>query len=121
MTRPYILKPLKLGCEVIGIDLSASISTQVIEQIKQDVTEHRILVFRDQLSLTPERHVEIGTWFGRIESTFYNHPRSPLRDIFRVSNDPTEGCVNVGRTGWHVDGSFQVLEFNRKCLSGLLR
>ena len=42
-------------------------------------------------NISPERHVEIGQWFGEIESTFYNHPKSPLRDIFRVSNDRTEG------------------------------
>jgi len=109
MTRPYTLKPLKLGCEVLGIDLTAPTPHNVIEQIRKDVTDHRILVFRDQLGLSPEKQVEIGTWFGQIESTFYNHPKSPLPDIFRVSNDPTEGCTNVGRTGWHVDGSFQVL------------
>lgn len=27
--------------------------------------------------------------------------------VFRVSNDEHEGCVGVGRTGWHIDGSFQ--------------
>ena len=51
-------------------------------------------------------------WFGEVESTFYNHPKSPHRDIFRVSNDRTEGCTNVGRTGWHIDGSFQEKPFS---------
>ena len=41
--------------------------------------------------MPPEKHLEIGKWFGKIESTFYNHPKSPHRDIFRVSNDRTEG------------------------------
>ena len=48
----------------------------------------------------------------QIESTFYNHPASPHRDIFRVSNDPAEGCTGVGRTGWHIDGSFQERPFS---------
>ena len=43
--------------------------------------------------------IEISEWFGTIESTFYDHPKAPHRDIFRVSNDRTEGCTNVGRTG----------------------
>ena len=34
------------------------------------------------------------------------------RDIFRVSNDRSEGCTNVGRTGWHIDGSFQEKPFS---------
>ena len=80
---------------------------------------------------------EISEWFGTIESTFYDHPKAPHRDIFRVSNDRTEGCTNVGRTGtpsfhfhvkswkyiiieqiifnilgWHIDGSFQEKPFS---------
>ncbi len=31
---------------------------------------------------------------------------------FRVSNDKNEGCTGVGRTGWHVDGSFQPAPFS---------
>ncbi len=57
----------------------------------QDVTEHRLLVFKDQGVLPPERHLEVSRWFGELESTFFDHPKSPHRDIFRVSNDRNEG------------------------------
>lgn len=112
MERPYQLLPIKLGCEVRGIKLSADISDDVIALIKEDVTKHRLLVFKNQENLTPEEHLTVGRWFGEIESTFYNHPKSPHRDIFRVSNDRSEGCTNVGRTGWHIDGSFQEAPFS---------
>eukprot|EP00658_Telonema_sp_P-2_P019796 TRINITY_DN17794_c0_g2_i1.p1 TRINITY_DN17794_c0_g2~~TRINITY_DN17794_c0_g2_i1.p1 ORF type:complete len:199 (+),score=21.69 TRINITY_DN17794_c0_g2_i1:161-757(+) len=36
---------------------------------------------------------------------------SPHPDIFRVSNDPEQGCRNVGRSGWHIDGSFMPRPF----------
>jgi len=111
VSRPYSLSPLQLGCEVTGIDLAKEQTDQVIELIRGDVRQHRILVFRGQERITPERHLEIGGWFGEIESTFYDHPKSPLRDIFRVSNDRSEGCTGVGRTGWHIDGSFQEAPF----------
>jgi len=107
MTRPYCLSALQLGAQVTSIDLAKEVSKEVVELIKQDVRTHRLLVFRDQLKITPERHLQIGRWFGQIESTFYNHPASPHRDVFRVSNDRSEGCTGVGRTGWHIDGSFQ--------------
>jgi alpha-ketoglutarate-dependent taurine dioxygenase len=55
--------------------------------------------------------VQISSWFGDVESTFYRHPASPHPDIFRVSNDECEGCRNVGRSGWHIDGSFQERPF----------
>lgn len=110
--EPYVLTQLKLGASVTGIDLSKHVDQAVVERIKTDVRNQRILVFRNQESVTPERHLEIGRWFGDIESTFYDHPKSPLRDIFRVSNDRREGCTNVGRTGWHIDGTFQPAPFS---------
>ena len=95
MDRPYKLQPIKLGCEVTGIKLSEDVPEDVISMIKDDVTKHRLLVFKNQEHLTPEQHLAVGRWFGEIESTFYNHPKSPNRDIFRVSNDRNEGCTNV--------------------------
>lgn len=107
----YKLTPVKLGCEVRGIDLKQDVSPEVMEAIKEDVTKHRILIFKDQGVVSGERHVEIAKWFNEPESTFYKHPRSPHPDVFRVSNDRSEGCTNVGRTGWHIDGSFQEAPF----------
>lgn len=108
----YELKPIKIGCQVFGIDLKSNISDEVRQSIIEDTRKHRILVFKNQGLISPERHLEIGRWFGKIESTFYDHPKSPLRDIFRVSNDESEGCTHVGRTGWHIDGSFQEMPFS---------
>ncbi|XP_045611748.2 alpha-ketoglutarate-dependent 2,4-dichlorophenoxyacetate dioxygenase isoform X1 [Procambarus clarkii] len=107
----YKLTPWKLGCEVRGIDLKKDVPKDVIAAIKEDVTKHRVLIFKDQGVISGDRHVEIAKWFGEPDSTFYKHPRSPHPDVFRVSNDRTEGCTNVGRTGWHIDGSFQEAPF----------
>jgi len=112
MARPYCLSALQLGAQVTGIDLAKEVSKEVVELIKQDVRTHRLLVFRHQMNISPERHLQIGRWFGQIESTFYNQPASPHRDVFRVSNDRSEGCTGVGRTGWHIDGSFQEAPFS---------
>lgn len=67
----------------------------VIEQIKKDATVHRLLVFKDQGIISGQRHVDISTWFGELESTFYKHPKSPHSDVFRVSNDRNEGCTGM--------------------------
>nr|CAD7598147.1 unnamed protein product [Timema genevievae] len=112
MASFYKLTPLKIGCEVRGVDLKTENRPEVISQIKKDVIEHRILVFKDQGIISGDRHVEISRWFGELESTFYKHPRSPHPDVFRVSNDASEGCTGVGRTGWHIDGSFQSAPFS---------
>ncbi|XP_047114767.1 alpha-ketoglutarate-dependent sulfonate dioxygenase-like isoform X1 [Schistocerca piceifrons] len=111
MGKFYELKPIKLGCEVRGVDLKTENRQEVIDEIKKDVAEHRILIFKDQGVISGQRHVEISRWFGELESTFYKHPKSPHPDVFRVSNVANEGCVGVGRTGWHIDGSFQPAPF----------
>ncbi|KAK7070022.1 hypothetical protein SK128_007847 [Halocaridina rubra] len=109
----YQLSPApKIGCEVRGIDLKKDVSKEVIAAIKRDVTKHRLLIFKDQGIVSGDRHVEIAKWFAEPDSTFYKHPKSPHPDVFRVSNDRSEGCTNVGRTGWHIDGSFQEAPFS---------
>lgn len=110
----YRTAPLhpRFGVEVRGVDLSADVGAAAVDAIRADVARHRLLVFRDQGVVSGARQVEIARWFGELESTFYKHPRSPHPDVFRVSNDPAEGCTGVGRTGWHVDGSFQRAPFS---------
>ncbi|XP_035827341.1 alpha-ketoglutarate-dependent taurine dioxygenase isoform X2 [Aplysia californica] len=104
--------PAKIGIEVRGVDLKSEQSKDIIEKIKSDVHKHRLVIFKDQGQISGARHVQISEWFGDIESTFYKHPKSPHPDVFRVSNDEREGCRNVGRTGWHIDGSFMMEPFN---------
>lgn len=110
--QSYRLINNKLGKIVEGIDLKKEVGKELIERIVADVTQHRLLIFKNQGVINAERQLEISRWFGAIESTFYNHAKSPHRDIFRVSNDRNEGCTNVGRTGWHIDGSFQERPFS---------
>jgi len=83
----------------------------VVEGLKRDVHTHRLLLFRQQGKLCAKKQLEVSEWFGKLESTFFKHPRSPDPDIFRVSNDPKEGCTNVGRSGWHIDGTFLAAPF----------
>ena len=106
------LKPVELGAEVIGVNLRDPVSEGVIQRLKEEVHKHRLLIFKNQGEITGDRHIEISKWFGKLESTFYKHPRSPHPDVFRVSNVEEEGCRNVGRTGWHIDGSFMEKPFN---------
>ena len=107
--RPYQISPLPLcGVEVRGIDLKEDLDREMIDKIIADVTKYRLMIFRDQGIISGERQVEISKWFGKeLDCPFYRHPSSPHPEVFRVSNDETEGCTGVGRTGWHIDGSFQ--------------
>ena len=100
------------GAIVKGIQLSTiDFSDEFVRNLKEDLIRHRLLLFRGQGKVSGERQVELSRKLGRIESTFYKHPKSPHPDIFRVSNDEEEGCTGVGRSGWHVDGTFQEKPF----------
>uniref|UniRef100_UPI00358F0BE8 3-((Z)-2-isocyanoethenyl)-1H-indole synthase-like n=1 Tax=Myxine glutinosa TaxID=7769 RepID=UPI00358F0BE8 len=112
MARQYNLTTQRLGAIVKGIDLKEEVPPAIVKQIRDHVTKHRLLIFKDQGVVPAQRQVEISRWFGELESTFYKHPRSPHPDVFRVSNDEREGCRGVGRTGWHIDGSFQRAPFS---------
>ena len=112
MEKAIKYTPAKIGVEIHGVDLKSNCSNDVISKIKSDVHKHRLLIFKDQGIISGSRHVEISKWFGELESTFYKHAKSPHPDVFRVSNNPKEGCTNVGRTGWHIDGSFMSKPFD---------
>jgi taurine dioxygenase len=101
------------GATAHGLDIAAAspLSNETIDQIKRDVQKYRLLIFKNQGSLSGATQVAFSSQLGELESTFYKHPRSPHPDIFRVSNDELEGCTGVGTTGWHVDGTFQPKPF----------
>ena len=48
---PFVVKPLKLGAEVLGIDLKNDVPPETVTLIKQLVTKHRLLVFRGQVPI----------------------------------------------------------------------
>ena len=115
----YSLTPLRseegragFGARVDGVDLSTvALTPDFARQLKDDLRDYRVLLFRKQGRVPGQRQVDISAALGELESTFYKHPMSPHPDVFRVSNDESQGCTNVGRTGWHVDGTFQYSPF----------
>jgi taurine dioxygenase len=96
----------KNSADLMSTDMSDDANSDFFSQIKEDLLAHRFLLFRNQQSLTGKQQVDFSNRLGKVHSTFYKHPKSPHPDIFRVSNDETEGCTNVGRSGWHIDGTF---------------
>jgi taurine dioxygenase len=99
----------RFGAQMHGLDLATADlqNEDLVAQIKSDLKQHRLLLFRgSSSSLSGARQVELSSKLGTVESTFYQHPRSPDLNVFRVSNDEREGCRNVGRSGWHIDGTF---------------
>lgn len=112
---PYELEPVlpHFGAYVWGFSLDGTepLPQEIVERIKQDMRHHRLLIFKGQGRIGGGRQVQITEELGSVESTFDKHRASPHPDIFRVSNDESEGCTNIGRTGWHIDGTFREMPF----------
>ena len=97
-----------LAAEITGIDLSANVSDDLIDQLKIALREHLVLVIRDQ-HLSPPEQVAFSRRFGdlvrRIKGDFL-HPEFP--DVLVLSNRKENGAY-VGATTeyagftWHAD------------------
>ena len=114
MRRPGSLRVTPLsrfgfgfGAEITGISLRASLANGLVAaQVRQELDEHGLLLFRGQSDLKPEHHVALGSWFGTVFPLppRFQHPRAPHANVLRMSNAEAEGLVGVGTTGWHMDG-----------------
>ncbi|XP_060566016.1 (3R)-3-[(carboxymethyl)amino]fatty acid oxygenase/decarboxylase-like, partial [Ruditapes philippinarum] len=99
----------ELGVEVRGFRITeqSTFSDKMFQNIKKFIIEHRIVIFGDR-----EKHAEITRRLGIIngalfkEDRLYFHSKCPHPDVYRISNDPEEGCTNVGRSGWHIDSCY---------------
>lgn len=114
MSRPYTIKPLTTSFGGIISDFTLTKEhakdTVFVDNLKEDIHKYLVLVFKNQ-KLEDSLQVDISKAIGKVRSTFYKHPSSPHPDIFRVSNNSQEGCTGVGRTGWHIDGTFLARPF----------
>jgi taurine dioxygenase len=100
------LQPLGDGmaAEVTGLELSRPPTAAEADTLLESISEHHVLVFRGH-TLTPDQQVAFGRAWGPLE-TFAPDPTQVAEhpEIFRVSNQPDDGYLDVGRR-WHVDNS----------------
>lgn len=111
MNDKFDLRPLTptIGAEVVGIDLSASLESSTIAELRTALNEHSVLVFRGQ-EITPQQHVAASRAFGDLElhvMSQYTLPEAP--EVFVVSN-VVENRRAIGMHDaawhWHSDSSF---------------
>jgi alpha-ketoglutarate-dependent taurine dioxygenase len=93
-----------IGVEVAGLDMSRPPTALEVDTLQEALTESHVLVLRNH-RLDPAGQVAFARAFGRLE-TFAPHPTQLAEhpEIFRVSNQPDDGYLDVGRN-WHVDNS----------------
>ncbi|MEY2419662.1 MAG: taurine dioxygenase [Actinomycetota bacterium] len=88
-----------IGAEIGGIQIADEHSDDTIAEIRAALLAHKVIFFRGQTNLTPERHIAFGRRFGELEVHPLTPPDQPNPELFRI---PTGGKYG-GPDIWHSD------------------
>ncbi|MEM7033188.1 MAG: TauD/TfdA family dioxygenase [Chloroflexota bacterium] len=92
-----------IGAEILGVDLSKSMSNSLAQTLKQSLFEHGVIFFREQ-NLKPEDHIAMAESFGEIEINRFFKPVEGYAKIAEVRKEPHQKR-NIGAK-WHTDHSY---------------
>ena len=98
---------LAFGCQISGISLQDNVKSEDIASIRKCLEDHKLVLIRNNNTLTESRQEQIAEWFGDLETAgFELHKNTSSDFVLRVSNHPSEGLQNFGTSGFHIDCSF---------------
>ncbi|MEC7761731.1 MAG: TauD/TfdA family dioxygenase [Pseudomonadota bacterium] len=104
MTLEILPLAASLGAEIRGVDLSAPISDETFETIKDAWSTYSVLLFREQ-TLDHASHVAFSRRFGALDDHAsipkFRDPDVP--EILRVANDVVGGRKQTVGQQWHSD------------------
>jgi taurine dioxygenase len=92
-----------LGLEILGIDLSQSLTDDTVATIRAAFNENHVLVFRDQ-ELSPEQQMTFGRRFGELDTHPFVAGSASHPEVLEIVTEPDDR-INFGG-GWHSDLSF---------------
>jgi taurine dioxygenase len=99
-----------LGAEVVGLDLSQPVSTELFQRLHRAHLKHHVLVFRDQ-RITPQQQIDFSRRFGPLQiHVLHQFQLAGHPEILIVSNVKENGRpVGLGDAGyfWHSDLSYK--------------
>jgi taurine dioxygenase len=91
-----------IGAEVDGIDLSAALSPEQQQDVRQAFIDWKVLVFRNQ-DLNPDQHKDFGRLFGSLHVHPLQHDYGGDPEILTVKT--TAKSRYTAGDGWHTDVS----------------
>jgi len=92
--------PGACGAEIKGVDLSAPLSADTVQQIREAFVGHHVVFFRDQ-QLDPAAQVAFGQRFGELEDYPFVAPLPEHPKVIPIIKEADE-TSNFGG-GWHTD------------------
>lgn len=98
------------GVEILGIDLSAGVSTEQLHVITQTLYENQIIVLREQ-NLTKDQYLAFGRQWGTPIPHVLDHIRmQDYPEMMTVGNTEKrdrEDKIRNGAALWHTDQSYE--------------
>lgn len=94
-----------IGAEIEGINLAQSISDELFDEIRQALTEHLVLFFRNQ-RLEPNTQIAFTNRFGAPCPTPFVKTMDGYPEIIEVVKEADEKSRYVFGNAWHSDYSF---------------
>ncbi len=88
------------------MDLSESLDVNVVQEIRQALLNHLVLVFRDQ-SLYPARLAEIGRYFGSLHINPFVSGTDGVKEVISIRSEENHEKRFTGL--WHSDISWDAL------------
>lgn len=93
----------RIGAEIVGVDLSTSLSADTIQAIRQTLVQYKVIFFRDQHALNSDRQIAFARRFGELTTA---HPTLPPLEKHPEILDLNYG-KNLARANyWHTDVTF---------------
>jgi len=106
------------GATVHGLDLSAPLSADVVDQIRRAWLEHHVLSFPGQ-SMDDDDLERFTRYFGRFGDDPFIRP-IPGRDHVIAVHRAADETAPVFAEAWHSDWSFQEIPPAGTCLFGII-
>ena len=114
-SKHFDIQPVagRIGAEIVGVDLSANLSNDIISEIRKTLVQYKVIFFRNQ-QLDANGQVAFARRFGEVTTA---HPTVPS-----LTGHPEVLDLNYGRTAarannWHTDVTF----VDRPPLGSILR
>ena len=105
MSMGIAIKPVTaaIGADVRGIDLSQPLDMATVKVLKDALSDHLVLFFRDQPMLSTDEHIRFAKYFGQIDLPLFRTKSSGRPEVLVLDQVAPKG---EGADSWHADNTY---------------
>jgi taurine dioxygenase len=90
-----------IGAEIDGIDITAPVKPERMQELRHALNEWQVLVFRDQ-PITPQQQYDFASAFGKVDKPLVEPGGAPVPGITIIESANAKGLTDE----WHTDQPF---------------